>query len=154
MYSGTPRHTNTNPRTPAHPFVDLIECTIETRPFCELPLTHRRYFLGTQKREATQNQRKSQIEFESKVSAELSEQKSEISQKISINLGRRRPCRDPCGVSGKMVSCKKKKVNPRVWKINEGVFIGCSQDVLQYLKVIRSEYLSSLFFRSFAMLIL
>lgn len=62
----------------------------------------------TQKREATQNQRKSQIEFESKVSAELSEQKSEISQKISINLGRRRPCRDPCGVSGKMVSCKKK----------------------------------------------
>lgn len=45
MYSGTPRHTNTNPRTPAHPFVDLIECTIEMRPFCELPLTHRRYFL-------------------------------------------------------------------------------------------------------------
>ena len=41
-----------------------------------------------------------------------------------------------------------------VWKINAGVFIGCSRVVLQYLEVIRSEYLSSLLFRSFAMLIL
>lgn len=39
-------------------------------------------------------------------------------------------------------------------KINEGVFIGCSLVVLQSLEVIRSEYLSGLHFRSFAMLIL
>lgn len=48
----------------------------------------------------------------------------------------------------------KKKVYQRGEKINDGAFIRCSLVVLWYLEVIRSEYLSSLFSRSFAMLIL
>lgn len=107
MYSGRPRHTSTNPRTPlcsSDRMHDRNEALLWTASHTQTVL------FATQKREATQNHRKSQIEFESKVSAELSAQKSEISQKKYLSTGRRRPCRDPCGVSGKMVSCKKKLI--------------------------------------------
>lgn len=115
MYARSHRDTragkhNTPPPTPVPwrlPFVDLIEYRIKTRRFLKNGVSQTP--LSTSHR-GRQHKKKGKAKLSlSPRSAWSCLNKSRRSppEKISISLGRRRPCADPCGVAGKMASCKK-----------------------------------------------